>query len=80
MERFDFEKVLQAVEKYRVTYMPVSPLLVVAMAKSDLVDKYDLSSLELLGCGAAPLGKEIAAAFSVKFPNVVIAQVRIPRL
>ncbi|MCD7451081.1 hypothetical protein HAX54_009529 [Datura stramonium] len=33
-ERFDFEKMLAAVEKYRVTYMPVSPPLVVAMAKA----------------------------------------------
>lgn len=75
MERFDFEKMLAAVEKYRVTYMPVSPPLVVAMAKSDLALKYDLSSLKLLACGGAPLGKEVAERFKSRFPNVEILQV-----
>lgn len=75
MERFDFEKMLQAVEKYRVTYMPVSPPLVVAMTKSDLVAKYDLSSLQLLGCGGAALGKEASERFTASFPNVEIVQV-----
>ncbi|MCD9639758.1 hypothetical protein HAX54_024479 [Datura stramonium] len=73
-ERFDFEKMLAAVEKYRVTYMPVSPPLVVAMAKSDLALKYDLSSLKLLACGGAPLGKEVAERFKSRFPNVEILQ------
>ncbi|CAH1423213.1 unnamed protein product [Lactuca virosa] len=74
MERFDFENMLKAVEKYKVTYMPVSPPLVVAMAKSDLVPKYDLSSLLLIGCGGAPLGKEVAKSFSARFPNVDVVQ------
>ncbi|KAK9714038.1 hypothetical protein RND81_06G067400 [Saponaria officinalis] len=76
MERFDFEKMLSAVEKYKVTYMPVSPPLIVAMAKSDLVKKYDISSLNVLGCGGAPLGKEVAERFKARFPDVEIIQVR----
>ncbi|KAK9066421.1 hypothetical protein SSX86_013743 [Deinandra increscens subsp. villosa] len=74
MERFDFGNMLKAVERYKVTYMPVSPPLVVAMAKSDLVPKYDLSSLLLIGCGGAPLGKEVAKSFAARFPNVEIVQ------
>ncbi|KAH7528263.1 hypothetical protein FEM48_Zijuj05G0053900 [Ziziphus jujuba var. spinosa] len=74
MERFDFQAMLRAVEKYRVTYMPVSPPLVVALTKSELVEKYDLSSLQLLGCGGAPLGKETAEKFNAKFPNAEIVQ------
>jgi len=76
MPRFDFQKMLAAIEKYRVAYMPVSPPLVVAMAKSELTDKYDLSSLESLGCGGAPLGKEVAERFKARFPNVDLTQVR----
>ncbi|KAF5179200.1 4-coumarate--CoA ligase-like [Thalictrum thalictroides] len=56
MDRFDFEGMLKAVETYKVTYVPVSPPLVVAMAKLDLVDKFDLSSLLVVACGGAPLG------------------------
>ncbi|GMY15065.1 4-coumarate--CoA ligase-like 9 [Fagus crenata] len=74
MERFEFEGMLRAVEKYKVTYMPVSPPLVVALVKSDLVNKYDISSLRGLGCGGAPLGKETAQLFNAKFPSVDIVQ------
>lgn len=76
MERFDFEGMLRAVERYKVTYMPVSPPLVVALAKSEVVARYDLSSLRVLGCGGAPLGKEVAERFGVRFPGVEIVQVR----
>ncbi|XP_076896233.1 4-coumarate--CoA ligase-like 9 [Bidens hawaiensis] len=74
MERFDFGNMLRAVERYKVTFMPVSPPLVLAMAKSDLVPKYDLSSLLIIGCGGAPLGKEVASSFTARFPNVEIVQ------
>ncbi|TQD86461.1 hypothetical protein C1H46_027950 [Malus baccata] len=74
MERFDFESMLRAVERHKISYMPVSPPLVVAMAKSELVKKYDLSSLRLLGCGGAPLGKDVVDRFREKFPTVEIAQ------
>lgn len=34
------------------------PPLVVFLAKADIVDKYDLSSLQHIYCGAAPLSEE----------------------
>lgn len=74
MQRFDFEGMLKAVEKYRITYMPVSPPLITAFTKSELVKKYDISSIRLLGSGGAPLGKEVAESFKAKFPNVEIVQ------
>ncbi|KAJ4959676.1 hypothetical protein NE237_019586 [Protea cynaroides] len=69
MKRFDFEETLRAMERYKVSNMPVSPPLVVAMAKSELVEKHDLSSLELVGCGGAPLGKELTEGFTTWFPT-----------
>ncbi|EEF51823.1 4-coumarate--CoA ligase-like 9 [Ricinus communis] len=74
MERFDFEGMLRAVEKYKVAFMPVSPPLIVALVKSDLTKKYDLSSLLFLGCGGAPLGKDVSDRFKDKFPQVEISQ------
>ncbi|KAJ6410354.1 hypothetical protein OIU84_007160 [Salix udensis] len=74
MERFEFVHMLKYVERYRITYMPVSPPLIVAFVKEDLTRKYDLSSLKTLGCGGAPLGKEVADAFKEKFPHVEIVQ------
>ncbi|CAK9327209.1 unnamed protein product [Citrullus colocynthis] len=63
MQRFDFEAMVRAVERFRVMYIPVSPPLVVAMA-----------SLQVLGCGGAPLGKEVIDKFHQKLPNVEIVQ------
>eukprot|EP00262_Sarcandra_glabra_P000269 TRINITY_DN1032_c0_g1_i2.p1 TRINITY_DN1032_c0_g1~~TRINITY_DN1032_c0_g1_i2.p1 ORF type:complete len:360 (+),score=52.60 TRINITY_DN1032_c0_g1_i2:88-1080(+) len=74
MERFEFRTMLRAIQAYRVTYMPVSPPLVLAMAKSEEVSGYDLSSLELIGCGGAPLGKEVVDRFTARFPNVEVVQ------
>ncbi|KAE8686212.1 hypothetical protein F3Y22_tig00111071pilonHSYRG00008 [Hibiscus syriacus] len=74
LERFDFEEMLRAIEKYKVTGMPVSPPLVVAFVKSDLTKKYDLSSLQGLGSGGAPLGKDVSERFKAKFPNVLLVQ------
>ncbi|XP_022882550.1 4-coumarate--CoA ligase-like 9 [Olea europaea var. sylvestris] len=74
MGKFDFVKMLEAVDKFKVTYIPVAPPLVVAMSKSDLVMKYDLSSLQTLGCGGAPLGKEVSERFKARFPNIEIIQ------
>ena len=75
-ERFEYEEMLRAIEKYKITYMPVSPPLVVAFIKLELTKKYDLSSLLLLGSGGAPLGKEVAERFKEKFPIVELVQVR----
>ncbi|KAG6401892.1 hypothetical protein SASPL_138760 [Salvia splendens] len=74
MGKFDFVKMLEAVQRYRVMHIPVAPPVIVAMVKSDLVDKYDLSSLQLLGSGGAPLGEDVAERFKAKFPNVDLTQ------
>ncbi len=44
MPRFDLEQCLQTIQKYRVTFANVVPPIVLALAKSPLVDKYDLQS------------------------------------
>nr|BAJ33835.1 unnamed protein product [Eutrema halophilum] len=75
LERFELGAMLKAVEKYKVTGMPVSPPLIVTLFKSELTYKYDLRSLRSLGCGGAPLGKDVAERFKQKFPDVEIIQV-----
>lgn len=76
MEKFDFVFMLRAIERYRVTRMPVSPPLIMAFVKSEIAGKYDLSSLRSLGCGGAPLGKEVAIRFRERFPHVELTQSR----
>ncbi|MCO5607161.1 hypothetical protein L7F22_061354 [Adiantum nelumboides] len=73
-QKFDFMETLAAIQKFRVTHMPVVPPILIALAKSPVVQKFDLSSLCSVGSGAGPLGKEVMDAFSARFPNVVIPQ------
>ena len=62
MPRFDIEQMLGLIESHRITAAVVVPPIVLALAKHPAVDRYDLSSLRFLACGAAPLGAELQQA------------------
>ncbi|MEK6373003.1 MAG: 4-coumarate--CoA ligase family protein [Acidobacteriota bacterium] len=62
MPRFDLQQCLQTLEKHRVTYAYVVPPIMLAFARSPLVDDYDLSAVKRLFSGAAPLSVEVAEA------------------
>jgi len=66
MPRFDLEQCLETLQKYKITFANVVPPIVLALAKSPLVDKYDLSRLRTLFSGAAPLGTAVAGAASTR--------------
>ncbi|KAF5819821.1 putative 4-coumarate--CoA ligase [Helianthus annuus] len=74
MGKFDFIGMLKNVEKYRVTHLWVVPPVFLALAKQEVVNKFDLSSLKQLGSGAAPLGKELMEECAKKLPHVVALQ------
>lgn len=59
MPQFDLETFLRLVQKYKITRAHLVPPIVLALAKQPIVDKYDLSSLKIITCGAAPLGYEL---------------------
>lgn len=75
MSRFDLQKILMAVEKYKVTHLWVVPPIVLALAKNSAVKKFNLSSLRHIGSGAAPLGKELMEECAKVIPQGLIAQV-----
>lgn len=58
MPKFDFVEVLAAIQKYRITDFNMVPPIAVMVAKHPAVKKYDLSSIDTIGSGAAPLGAE----------------------
>jgi acyl-CoA synthetase (AMP-forming)/AMP-acid ligase II len=64
LRQFDLEKFLHALEKYKVNVVPIVPPIVLALSASPLVERFDLSKLEALHCGAAPLSPEVANACS----------------
>ncbi|HEY7199685.1 MAG TPA: AMP-binding protein, partial [Candidatus Dormibacteraeota bacterium] len=51
---FDLEAFLRALSDHAVTVVPVTPPVVLALARHPAVDRYELSSLRLVISGAAP--------------------------
>jgi acyl-CoA synthetase (AMP-forming)/AMP-acid ligase II len=72
MPRFDLEGFLGLVQKHRATKAHLVPPIVLALAKSPVVERFDLSSLTLVNSGAAPLSAELqeAAAQRIGCPVV----------
>jgi acyl-CoA synthetase (AMP-forming)/AMP-acid ligase II len=71
MPRFDFEGLLRIVQEHRVTLGHFVPPVVLALAKSPVVDSFDLSSLKTIFSGAAPLGQDVAEAAARRLGCVV---------
>ena len=59
LPRFELAAFLRAVEEHRVTRAYVVPPIVLALAKQPIVDEFDVSTLKLITCGAAPLGVDL---------------------
>jgi 4-coumarate--CoA ligase len=62
MPAFNLEVFCKTVQAHKITFVYVAPPVVVHLARSDLVKKYDLSSLRMITSGAAPLTKELVDA------------------
>jgi acyl-CoA synthetase (AMP-forming)/AMP-acid ligase II len=62
MPRFELTAFLQVMQDYRISAALLVPPIVLALTKHPLVDEFDLSSLEWIGCGAAPLSPELEQA------------------
>jgi acyl-CoA synthetase (AMP-forming)/AMP-acid ligase II len=60
LPRFEPQTFLAAIQRHRVTHLSVVPPVVQFLAMHPLVDSYDISSLLQIGCGAAPLGSDLA--------------------
>jgi acyl-CoA synthetase (AMP-forming)/AMP-acid ligase II len=60
MPRFDLVQFLELMQKHQVTRVNVVPPVLVGLAKHPIVDQYDLSPLNELMSGAAPLSAQLA--------------------
>ncbi|PUU77830.1 hypothetical protein B9Z19DRAFT_1026498 [Tuber borchii] len=60
LQKYDFGVFLTAIQKHKITAIAVVPPVMVDLAKHPDVPKFDLSSLNRLGCGAAPLSRDVS--------------------
>ncbi|KAE8682701.1 4-coumarate--CoA ligase 1 [Hibiscus syriacus] len=74
MQKFEIVTLMELVEKYKVTISPFVPPIVLAIAKTPDVHKYDLSSIRMVMSGAAPMGKELEDAVRARLPNAKLGQ------
>ncbi|ESQ46649.1 hypothetical protein EUTSA_v10000513mg, partial [Eutrema salsugineum] len=72
--RFELNLVMELIQKYKVTVVPVAPPVLLAFAKSPETERYDLSSVRMMISAAATLRKELEDTVRLKFPNAILAQ------
>jgi len=62
MDAFDLNKFCALTQEYKITMIYLVPPVLLLLAKSPDVSKYNLSSLRMLNSGAAPLTRELVEA------------------
>jgi acyl-CoA synthetase (AMP-forming)/AMP-acid ligase II len=59
LRRSEPECLLRTIQNHKIQAVPLVPPLVIALAKYPAVEDFDLSSLNFMGSGAAPLGADV---------------------
>lgn len=62
MPKFELEPFLRTVSSQKCTLVYIAPPIAVALAKHPLVDEFDLSSVDTVISGAAPLDRQLGEA------------------
>ncbi|KAL8996134.1 MAG: hypothetical protein Q9169_004281 [Polycauliona sp. 2 TL-2023] len=70
MTKFDIEKFCANIQEYKITFAFIVPPVVLLLSKHPCVDKYDLSSLQMMNSGAAPLTHQLV--------NAVYKRIKVP--
>lgn len=61
MPQFQLDAFCKAVQDHKITFTYVAPPVLVQLSRGQSVQKYDLTSLRMITCGAAPLTKELVS-------------------
>jgi len=72
MAKFDLPGFLSRVQMQRCTSLYIAPPVAVALAKHPLVDSFDLSSVRLIVCGAAPMDEVLGSALTRRIPSLLM--------
>jgi acyl-CoA synthetase (AMP-forming)/AMP-acid ligase II len=72
MPRFDLVGALELIQSHKITHFYAVPPMILALAKQPIIDDFDLSSLEVVLSGAAPLGAELADEAAARIDCQVI--------
>lgn len=65
---------LNAIQTYKVNYVPLVPPLAIFLAKHELVAQFDLSSMKKIICGAASLPSGVQELLHKRFSGLLVRQ------
>jgi acyl-CoA synthetase (AMP-forming)/AMP-acid ligase II len=74
MRQFSMDVMLGAVSKYEIRELCLVPPIIVLLAKSPIVENYDLSCIRRFFSGAAPLSNGILKVLQGRFPHTGFKQ------
>jgi acyl-CoA synthetase (AMP-forming)/AMP-acid ligase II len=72
MPKFDLVEFLRIISEYQVQRIYIAPPVAVALAKHPIVDSYDLSCIDVIFSGAAPLDAELGHAMGKRLGCTVL--------
>ncbi|XP_047144912.1 uncharacterized protein LOC100198219 isoform X1 [Hydra vulgaris] len=61
---------LSTIEKFQIQRAPIVPPIALFLKSNPIVDDYNISSLQKVIVGAAPLDEVVASSLNKKFPNI----------
>ncbi|CAD5209905.1 unnamed protein product [Bursaphelenchus okinawaensis] len=70
LKKFDFELFCKTIQDFKVRVQFLVPMIILLLVNHPLVKKYNLSSLEVIQSGAAPLGSDICELAFQRYPNL----------
>ncbi|XP_072937895.1 luciferin 4-monooxygenase-like [Epargyreus clarus] len=70
LPRFDERLYLQTIAKHKIGILSAPPPLLVTLCKSTIVREYDISSVELIYSGGAPLNLSVINQLKNRYPHI----------
>jgi 4-coumarate--CoA ligase len=74
MPKFDLVQFCETVQNEKISFTCLVPPIILLLAKHPVIDNYDLSSLRLVMCGAAPLGAELSQQVKKRLTTLIVKQ------
>jgi len=71
IQKFGFDELLCYIERFKITRLQLVPPILAMMAKRPETSRYDLSSVQHILCGAAPLSSDLQSEITRRFKTGV---------
>ncbi|KAH9081565.1 amp dependent CoA ligase [Lactarius deliciosus] len=72
--KFEFIAYLESIKRHKANHILVVPPMIVLLCKHPATKNYDLSSIRMLFCGAAPLSAELTDSVVKLLPQAFVGQ------